>query len=326
MKSFMRDALAKAQRFFLEPASARPLAALRIGLALILLGQAYLVRSEILELFSSSGYVQGALSQSFQVPGTPTVLMFASWLSHLSVSEDLAIYMLGCAYVLSLLFVALGLFTRTSLVMAWFLHWTFMNSNDTTNYGADLFAQVFLFYLMLSPAGSAWSFDVHLGRIDSKPTSAARLCLRLMQFHLCIMYLASGIEKASGIQWWNGELLWRALNTPIYKQYDMSWMIDYPYLTQLGGWATLFFELGYIVFIWPRSTRRWWIMAMVGLHLGIAVFMGLGVFGVLMAMLTPALFAVSAEPQAIAIGAHLPNRFSWRDDATSAALGSEQAT
>ena len=147
-----------------------------------------------------------------------------------------------------------------------------------------------------------------------------------MQFHLCIMYLASGIEKASGIQWWNGELLWRALNTPIYKQYDMSWMIDYPYLTQLGGWATLFFELGYIVFIWPRSTRRWWIMAMVGLHLGIAVFMGLGVFGVLMAMLTPALFAVSAEPQAIAIGAHLPNRFSWRDDATSAALGSEQAT
>ncbi len=59
MKSFMRDALAKAQRFFLEPASARPLAALRIGLALILLGQAYLVRSEILELFSSSGYVQG---------------------------------------------------------------------------------------------------------------------------------------------------------------------------------------------------------------------------------------------------------------------------
>ena len=300
MRPSKHHMISNVTRFFLAPASAKPLAALRIGLALTLLAQAYFLRLEILELFSSTGYLQGALIHSFHIPGTPTTSMFAAWMSRLSLSEDLTILLLGGAYVLSLVFMGLGLYTRASSVVAWFLHWTLMNSNDSTNYGADLFAQVFLFYLMLSPAGGAWSLDVYLGRTSPAPTSAARLSLRIMQFHLCIMYLASGIEKASGLQWWNGQLLWRALSMPIYKQYEMSWLIDYPFLTQLGGWSTLLFELGYIIFIWPRRTRRFWILAMISLHLGIVVFMGLGIFGVLMAMLTPALFGVSPEKGVLA--------------------------
>jgi hypothetical protein len=50
------------------------------------------------------------------------------------------------------------------------------------------------------------------------------------------------------------------------------------------------------IFIWPRRTRRIWILATVGMHLGIALLMGLGVFGAIMIAFTVAAFGVSAEP------------------------------
>jgi hypothetical protein len=59
----------------------------------------------------------------------------------------------------------------------------------------------------------------------------------------------------------------------------------------------LFVEVGYAVLIWPRSTRRPWVLAAAGLHLGIAISMGLAVFGAMMTVFTVAAFGVSAEPR-----------------------------
>ena len=55
-------------------------------------------------------------------------------------------------------------------------------------------------------------------------------------------------------------------------------------------------ETGYAIFIWPRRTRRPWIVATVLMHLGIGLFMGLGVFAAIMIPFTLAAFGVNAEP------------------------------
>jgi hypothetical protein len=191
---------------------------------------------------------------------------------------------------------AAGLYTRPAAALAWFLQWTLMGAGCTT-YGADTYAHIALFYLVWAPAGGAWSLDVARGRASSAPSAMARFWLRIVQLHLCLSYLASGIEKSVGIQWWNGELLWRALSLPVYRQFDMTWLCSFPWLSRLGGWATLAVELGYCVFIWPRRTRRLWIGATLALHAGIAVFLGLGVFGGLMCVLTAAAFGVSPDPR-----------------------------
>ena len=57
--------------FFFAPASARPLAALRVGLALVLLGQAWLLRGEVLDLLAHDGIVQGELARYLGGSGAP---------------------------------------------------------------------------------------------------------------------------------------------------------------------------------------------------------------------------------------------------------------
>lgn len=282
--------------FFFEEASARPLAALRISLAAVLLGQAWLLRGEVLELFAQDGIVQGELGRYLGVSGAPHLGWLVERLAPLGVGEASCLHAVCGLYVVSLIGLGLGFFTRIAAVIAWFLHWTLIRTGCMTTYGADVYAHIFLFYLIWIPAGSAWSFDVARGRTSSAPTSAARLGLRVLQLHLCVSYLASGIQKSAGVQWWNGELLWRALSLPVYQQYDLSWLASYPWLSRIGGWTALFVELGYCVFIWPRRTRRLWIAAIAALHLGIAVFLGLGVFGCLMCALTLSVFGVSPRP------------------------------
>jgi hypothetical protein len=298
------DRLARAaSAFFFEPASARPLAALRISLSAVLLGQAWLLRTEVLDLLAHDGIVQGDLARDLGDAWTPHLSWLVDRLAPLGVSESSCLHAVCGLYVVSLVGLGLGLFTRVASVLAWFLHWALLSTGGTTIYGADTYAHIFLFYLMWAPAGAAWSLDVAQGRAPRAPSEMARLGLRVMQLHLCMSYLASGIQKSVGVQWWNGELIWRALSLPVYQQLDTSWLASVPWLSQIAGWTALFIELGYLVFIWPRRTRRLWIAAIVALHLGIAVFLGLGVFGAIMCVLTLSLFGVSPEPRGAALGA-----------------------
>jgi Vitamin K-dependent gamma-carboxylase len=289
--------LSEVETFFLKPASPAPLGALRIGVAMVLLGQAFLLRGSLLDFFARDGIVQGDLARYFSMPYTPRISLFVPLLAKVGMNETGCIYFICLGYGASLVCLLLGLRTQVASIGAFFLHWTLMNTNYTTAYGVDAYAHFTLFYLMLLPAGAAFSLDVASGRTRNEPTSIARLGIRILQLHLCVSYLSSGIEKAMGPQWWNGELLWRALSLPEYQVFDMSWLAHWPLLSKIGGWMTLAVELGYSIFIWPKPTRRPWVMAVVGLHLGIAIFLGLGSFGYMMCVLTACVFGVSAEPQ-----------------------------
>jgi hypothetical protein len=63
-----------------------------------------------------------------------------------------------------------------------------------------------------------------------------------------------------------------------------------------AGWSTLVVEVGYVFFMWPRSTRKLWCIATIGLHLGIGLFMGLVFFSSVMILLTVCLFLI---PEAV---------------------------
>jgi hypothetical protein len=111
-----------------------------------------------------------------------------------------------------------------------------------------------------------------------------------------MVYASSGIEKALGPGWRNGEAIWRALMLPEYRRFDFSFLAAHPWMAVVLGWLVLAVEIGYPVLVWPRRTRRFWVGAVAALHLGIAVFMGLAVFGAVMIVLSVAAFGVPAEP------------------------------
>jgi len=294
--SLLARALRAATCFAFAPASAAPLAVLRIGLASVLLVQAALVYPALHEIYSQSGILQGSLGDAFLQLDLPRIGWLIALLAPLGLPEATIITATGVVYVLSLAALLAGWRTRLAAGLCWFTHLMLMVTVDITNYGADIFANIFLFYLIWVPSGAALSLDRRRRRASAEPTTAARLGLRVIQIHLCIAYLASGLHKAAGEQWWNGEAIWRSLMLPGYRQLDFSWLAYHPWIAMILGWTVLLIEIGYPFLIWPRLTRRLWVAATVALHVGIAVFMSLGIFGAIMSVLTVAAFAVSAEP------------------------------
>lgn len=289
------------ERFAFAPASAAPLAVLRIGLASVLLIQAGMVAPALFDLYGRAGILQTPLLDALGRSEFVRLGWLIDRLAPLGIGEAPIIVAVGTFYVLALVALLAGWYTRTAAAGAWFSHLMLMMTADVTNYGVDRFANIFLFYLMWMPAGAALSLDRWLGRTPVGPTSMARFALRLVQIHLCVVYLVSGVGKALGEQWWNGEAIWRTLNMPEYRQYDFTWLAHYPWLAVGAGWMVMLVESGYPVMIWPRRTRRLWVAATVALHVGIAAFMGLGVFGAIMAVLTISAFAVPANPPEFAL-------------------------
>ena len=287
--------------FFLRPASPLPLAALRIALATLLLVQAILLRDWVVPFLSRDGLIQGPLSDVLRSPFSPHVGWFADWLAPFGITEVATLYGVCALYLLGVVLLLVGLFTRTAAILTWFLHWVLVTTGYTSVYGVDMYAHVFLFYMMFAPVGAALSLDSYFASarrpLAGIPTSAARLGLRVMQIQLCLAYFSSAFEKIQGEQWRSGEVLWRIFALPFYNIFDLHWLANWPSLLFLGAWATLIFEGLFFIFIWPKATRIPWIFGLLGLHLGIALFMGLHLFGIIMCIFVVCTFGLSAEPE-----------------------------
>ena len=197
----------------------------------------------------------------------------------MGIGEHAATIGLLSVYAGSLLALALGLHTRVAAFVAWGLHLGLMTSGSASCYGVDQLSNTFLFYVFV------FSFRA---RDDTIPVGG----LRVMQAHLCVVYLAAGLDKARGRQWWNGEAIWQTLSQPAFRTFDLDWLATHSWIPMLVGCATLIVEIGYVFFIWPRHTRKSWCLATIGLHLGTAVFMGLFFFASVMILLTSCLFLV----------------------------------
>jgi hypothetical protein len=248
-------------------------------------------------LYGTLGIVQWPVNEAMIDPVVPRVGWLAGALAPCGVSEDACLYGTFAAYLLSLVCLLAGWRTRWAASLAWLTHLAMSMSGAAAIYGVDQFANICLFYCIWMPVGQAAPLDARAGRTAAEPSTGARLALRLLQLHLCIVYLSSGLLKASGAQWWNGEALWRAVMRQDFGQFDLSWLAAAPWVARLGCWGTLVVELGYAFFVWPQRTRQLWAWATVGMHAAIAVTLGLWSFSALMIVLTTSAFLVSPETQ-----------------------------
>ncbi len=290
-----RRLLARGEEFFSRPASARPLAVLRIGLALVLIVQALFIARSLPELYGEHGVVGWPITNGLAPRGVPRISWLLSALPTGSASADACLRGAFLLYLAGLGGLLVGWHTRLAALVSWLTHLALNTSGATSIYGVDAFANMGLFYCLWMPVGHALSADVLAGRASGEPSFAARLGLRVLQLHLCIAYFAAGAEKAVGAQWHNGEAVWLALMQPSLAQFDFTWLASVPWLTLLACWGTLVVEMGYPLFVWPRRTRTAWAVATIGMHAGIALFMGLVSFSAVMTVLTLAAFLVSPE-------------------------------
>ena len=184
------------------------------------------------------------------------------------------------AYLFLCVFLIVGFATRvTAFLLLVLHHYLFTGLYAPFSYGVDYIASSCLLYCMVFSAGEGRSL----------------FFLRILQVHVCMIYFFAGLGKTLGPTWRNGEALWKAVTQPgfdsIFKP-DLLFLGAYPLWWSVGGWVVIILEFSYPLFIWMRPARRFWLWGMVGLHIGIALLMGLYSFSALMIVLNLSAFYV----------------------------------
>jgi len=105
---------------------------------------------------------------------------------------------------------------------------------------------------------------------------------RLIQLHLCVIYLFGGLGKLRGEMWWDGSAMWYSIASYDYQSMDMTWTGHLVILSSMATHLTLFWEVSYCAMIWPRWTRTWTLAIAILVHGGIALFLGMFTFGLMM--------------------------------------------
>jgi hypothetical protein len=273
--------------FALSPASARPLAALRVGVAAVLLVQSVGVLPALVTLYGDRGVLAERAPAALQ----RTVAAFGE----IGLGGSQVVMGAGALYALALVALLVGHRARSAAALAWALHAILLGDVAGEGHRADELSRMALFYLMWIPSGAAFSLDRRRGRAPLGPTPGARLALRLVQAHLCLVQGASGVEKACGEAWRNGEAVFRALMLPEYRRFDFSFLAEHPWIPIALGWLVLASEIACPILVWPRKTRRASVIATSVLHLAIAILMGLTSLSAMMIVLTLSAFGVPAE-------------------------------
>jgi hypothetical protein len=96
------------------------------------------------------------------------------------------------------------------------------------------------------------------------------------------------------VDWWNGNVIWRSVVQPDFKQYNLEWLSTVPIVPILFSWLTMILETFYFVAMWIPRVRFFWLIGIIAFHLGIGIFLGLWLFGLIMILLSVSVFGLDA--------------------------------
>jgi hypothetical protein len=274
-----RPPFVRLYRALLRPAGTLPFTILRTGTASVLLAKLASESAHLRDIYGNDGLVPWTLSEIQLADFAPRMIWLSDLLSlWLPSPENPALLLVIACYAAALVFLLAGMGGRAAATVAWLTHLMLLGSGGLSAYGVDTFANIALFYCAVMPCGGA------------RPSTVNALWLRLLQFHMIVVYAVAGTAKARGIEWWTGEAIWRSLMQPQFRVFDYAWLAGVPAVPMIGGWLTLLIETGYPLAMVFRRTRAPWLLAVVGLHLSIGVLMGLRSFAAIMIVLNVAAF------------------------------------
>lgn len=225
-----------------------------------------------------------------QSPLIPRLAWIISPLSKAGLNESAALAVVWWALLVLGGLMLLGLFCRPVALATWFLQLACAESGGLLSYGADNLTTIGLFYLIIAPWPDPWSLDRILGPRPTGDPRASGFHRRVLQLHLCLIYFFAGLTKCLGAGWWNGTNIWRSLTIPPFDVLPIHWMASVGFLLPIAGITICLLELTYPFLIWWRPLRKTVLVAICALHLGIALIMGMVLFGTVMITLNLAAF------------------------------------
>jgi len=272
-----------------EPVRAERLAALRIGLALVLLVD---VVVQYLPHYADYFGV-GSLGSPEVFAGRNSGHWHWSLLRGLEDSRLFGPILLLWAAAAVLLLV--GWHSRLAALVAWVLSVSILNLNYGLHNSGDRIRSIVLFYLMLTPCGAVWSLHSFLrgralglrGQKSSSltpdscpltPTFVSPWALRLLFIQMALIYFFNGVYKIVGPDWRSGEVLFSILGNVQWARWSFA-DLPVPFVvTKLLTWGILAWELGFPVLVIVKPLRTLTLLLGVVLHLGLAFTLDLGLF------------------------------------------------
>ncbi|MEU0216022.1 HTTM domain-containing protein [Streptomyces sp. NPDC006265] len=226
------------------------------------------------------------------------------WVSVLALSDGRAYFEL--CYVLALVTSALFMLGwRTRLVSVLFavvvtsFHARAIFMTD----GGDNLVLLMALYLVLTACGRRWSLDARRNRWKPAPAGSAQQppgqplarqlrdsrttlvtavhnCgMFLIAAQVCLLYGSAGLYKVQGSTWGSGTALHYALNLELFRPWPvLSHFVDeHTLLIAAAGYLTVLLQVAFPFVLFGRL--KYPVLTMLlGMHIGIAVLMGLPLF------------------------------------------------
>jgi hypothetical protein len=289
-------------RFWFTPAQPHTLALVRI------LGGAMLLYTHLIWSINQSmflgpdSWINANTAALLNTPGDGWNFTW-SYLYYVDSPWLLALLNLGACLVFLML--TLGWYTRVTSILAFIITLAYCHRLNQSTFGLDQINAVMATYLMLGRSGDVWSLDRWLATRGGEvapilPAASTNIAIRLIQLHLCVIYLFGGIGKARGETWWDGSACWLAIANLEYRSFDLTWLGEHRWFIALLTHITVFWEMFYCFFVWHKLSRPICIGLAVAVHLGIALFLGMPTFG--SAMIIANLAFVYPETIAAVVG------------------------
>ncbi len=270
-------------QFWFTPRLPHTLAVIRIACGAMMVYSHCIWAAFVTDFMGATAWIDNATVRMFHTED------FAwSWLWY--VESPALLFLHQCLAILLSAAMMLGLASRFTIPLAWFF--TLMTCHRLTGalFGLDQILVMLSMYLMLTSCGSVYSLDGWLRRRSqdlhwlpsSAPSVLTNVATRLIQLHLCVIYMFGGLSKMRGEMWWDGSALWYSVVNYEYQSLDLTWLGHFPFIIAALTSATIFWETFYCALVWPRTTRPLTLAMAVCVHGGIAVGLGMVTFGTIM--------------------------------------------
>ena len=278
-RGWLADWAAAWSGFWFTPSDPLPLAVIRIATGLILTWSCVVWLLDADAFFGDRGWLRP--DQVWRVNDQPW-----QWSGYFVASSPTMIRVVAGISLVAALLLTIGLATPLAAVVSFLGLVTAANRAPLNVFGLDDTLGMLLVPLVIGPSGARLSVDRLLagpgrGR-GGEPSIRATIALRLLQVHLCVVYLFSGAGKLFGASWWEGTALWGAIANDRYRTLDLRGLAGHPLVVNALTLGTLWWEVSYAALVWPRLTRRLCLALAVLVHLGIGLAMGMMEFGLAM--------------------------------------------
>jgi hypothetical protein len=229
------------------------------------------------------------------------------WASVLTLSDSRAYFEVcyAAAIVISALFM-LGWRTRAVSVLFAVVVTSFHARAIYMADGGDTLILLMALYLVFTACGRRWSLDARRTRLRASADKAARLPLDqasgafgrhlrearltviavlhncgmlVIAAQVCFLYGSAGLYKVQGTSWGNGTALHYALNLELFQPWPaLSHMADeHDVLIAVVCYLTVLLQVGFPFVLFGRLKLPV-LTVLLGMHLGIALFLGLPLF------------------------------------------------